>query len=177
MICAAVIMSCNDNASPNVTSSDAATDASSSNKEPAPAEFADAKYTERIKASQAAFQAGNVDKWAEDLSDNAVYVWSAGDSVAGKAAIVKYWKDRFANVIESLKFSSEIFLPVKINKPQQGPDLKGTWVLSWYKVEAKYKTGKSVTFWVHHDNHFGDDDKIDRLITYYDRAPIIEATK
>jgi cyanophycinase-like exopeptidase len=44
--------------------------------------------------------------------------------------------------------------------------------MGWYQVTAKYKTGKSMTQWVHTDQHFDANDKIDRLIQYIDRAPI-----
>jgi hypothetical protein len=43
-------------------------------------------------------------------------------------------------------------------------------------VNAKYKTGKKLQFWVHADMHFDANDKIDQYIQYIDRAPIVKAT-
>jgi len=137
------------------------------------AEFADAKYTDLGKQQLAKFESGDIDGWVNSFADNAVYTWSAGDSLAGKKAITDYWKNRRANIIDSIKFSNDIWLPIKINTSQQsGYDLPGVWLLSWYQVNAKYKSGKSLQFWVHNDMHFDNNDKVDRAIQYIDRAPI-----
>jgi hypothetical protein len=150
-----------------------ATSDSSTAKTQPPAEFADAKYVEMGKATLGAFEKGDVDAWLKDFADNAVFQWSAGDSLAGKPAISNYWKNRRANVIDSIKFSNDIWLPIKINKSQvEGADRPGTWLLSWYQVNVKYKNGKKLQFWVHNDYHFDASDKIDRAIQYIDRAPI-----
>ena len=141
------------------------------------AEFADAKYTDWGKNNLSAFEKGDIDTWMNSFADNAVYLWSAGDSLAGKKAIADYWKNRRMNVIDSIKFSNDIWIPIKVNTPQRGPDLPGVWLLSWYQVDAKYKTGKKLTFWTHTDFHYDNNDKIDRAIQYIDRAPINEATK
>jgi hypothetical protein len=135
-------------------------------------EFADEKYMAWGKQRQQQFQDGDIDTWAQQFADNAVYIWSSGDSLAGKQAIIDYWKNRRKNVIQSVTFSNDIWLPIKVNKPQKGPDLPGVWLLSWYQVNATYKTGKSLQFWVHTDLHFNNEDKVDRLVQYIDRAPI-----
>ena len=142
----------------------------------APAEFADPKYMQWGKQRQQQFESGDIDGWAEQFADNAVYIWSAGDSLAGKKAIADYWKDRRKNTIRSIKFTNDIWLPMKINQPQKGPDLPGVWLLSWYQVNATYNTGKSLSFWVHADLHYDNNDKVDRVIQYIDRAPINAAT-
>lgn len=146
-------------------------------KAPPPAEFADAKYTDMGKQMMQKFESGDIDGWMTQFTDNAVYAWSAGDSLVGKKAISDYWKNRRTNVIDSIHFSNDIWLPIKINQPQKGPDMPGNWLLSWYQVNTKYKTGKSLQFWVHTDYHFDNNDKIDRAIQYIDRAPIQAATK
>ena len=143
-----------------------------SDTKPAPAEFADAKYSDMGKQMMQKFESGDIDSWANMFADNAVYAWSAGDSVVGKKAITDYWKNRRMNVIDSIHFSNDIWLPIKVNQPQKGPDMPGTWLLSWYQVAAKYKSGKSLGFWVHTDYHFDANDKIDRAVQYIDMAPI-----
>ncbi len=144
----------------------------SKDKTPAPAEFADPKYAEWGKKMTAQLSSGDIDGWLTNYADNAVYAWSAGDSLAGKPAIDKYWRDRRMNVIDSIQFSNDIWLPIKINTPQKGPDAPGIWLLSWYQVNVKYKNGKQLMFWVHTDHHYDANDKIDRSIQYVDRAPI-----
>lgn len=140
-------------------------------KTPPPAEFADQKYVDMGKKAWEQFERGDIDGWAGSIADNAVFRWSSGDSLGGKAAIVKYWKDRRMNVIDSLHFSNEIWLPVTVNQPQ-GPETRGTWLLNWYNVHATYKNKQSLSFWVHTDMHFNADNKMDEIIQYIDRAPI-----
>jgi hypothetical protein len=145
--------------------------AGESTKTPPPVAFADQKYIDMGKKAWEQFESGDIDGWASRFSDNAIFRWSAGDSLAGKAAIVKYWKDRRMNVIDAIDFSNEIWLPLTVNQPQ-GPESKGTWLLNWYRVKATYKNKQSLTFWVHTDMHFNNDNMIDECIQYIDRAPI-----
>ncbi len=144
-------------------------------KETPQSEFADAKYSDIGKNSLAKLSSGDVAGWANDFADTAVYFWNNGDSLAGKKAITDYWTKRRTEVIDSLTFSKEIWLPVKVNKPQS-VEAPGIWLLGWYQVNAKYKTGKKMTQWMHIDFHFNSADKIDRAIHYLDRVPINAAT-
>lgn len=138
----------------------------------APVEFADAKYADMVRNSWASLSKGDVAAWVASFSDDAVYAWNNGDSLAGKAAISEYWTKRRNEVIDSLTYRNEIYLPIKVNKPQS-IEAPGIWVLVWTETTAKYKpTGKSMTQWIHSDVHINADGKIDRLIQYSDRAPI-----
>ena len=141
---------------------------------PPPVEFADAKYIEIGKQGLANLSSGNISGWMSDFSDNAVYVWNNGDSLVGKAAISEYWTQRRTEIIQSLTFSNEVWLPIKVNQPQS-VEQAGLWLLSWHKTDATYKTGKSMTQWIHTDFHFDSNDKIDRVIQYLDRASIAAA--
>jgi ketosteroid isomerase-like protein len=172
--CAFLIISCNNEqktAEQSSTPTPPAVDA-----KPAPAEFADPKYSEIGKKGIAALSAGDIDGWMAAYADNAVYVWNNGDSLAGKPLIAEYWKKRRTDIIETINFSNTIWLPVKVNQPQANED-PGTWLLSWYQVDAKYKTGKMMKQWIHTAMHFNSEDKIDRVIQYLDRVPINEALK
>jgi len=162
-----ILLACNN----SKTGSETMTKSSSDNK-PQQAEFADAKYTDMGKQMMQKFESGDVDAWVNMFADNAVYAWSSGDSLAGKKAIADYWKNRRTNVIDSIHFSNDIWLPIKVNQPQKGPDVAGNWLLSWYQVEVKYKSAKKLGFWVHTDYHFDANDKIDRAVQYIDMAPI-----
>ena len=135
----------------------------------APAEFADLKYKDVGKNAMDALSKGDVDAWLSNYADNAVYIWNNGDSLAGKAAIGSYWKKRRTEVIDSLTYSNAIFLPIKVNQPQS-VEQSGVWLLGWYQVKAKYKTGKSMSQWIHMDMHFDANDKIDRAIQYIDMS-------
>ncbi|MDR6846560.1 nuclear transport factor 2 family protein [Flavobacterium granuli] len=134
-------------------------------------EFADSKYAEIGKKTLAAMEKGDMDSWMGIYADSAVYVWNSGDSLVGKPAIASYWKQRRANVIETIKFSDAIFLPILVNEPQS-VEAKGVWLLSWYKTTAKYRNGKEMTQWIHTDYHFDSHDKVDRVVQYIDKAAI-----
>ena len=146
--------------------------ATTSGTKPAQAEFADVKYTTMGKQMMQQLEAGNIDRWVNNFADNAVYTWSSGDSLAGKTAIADYWKNRRANVVDSIHFSNDIWVPLKVIEPQRGPDVPGVWLLSWNQVNVKYKNGKKLQFWVHTDYHYDANNKIDRAVQYIDRAPI-----
>lgn len=166
---AVFLVACNNDKKSTEDTKAATTDSSTAKPQ---SEFADPKYVEVGKKMGAQMSSGDIDGWASNYADNAVFQWSAGDSLAGKEAIAKYWKDRRANVIDSITFTNDIWLPLKVNTPQRGPDREGVWLLSWYQVNVKYKNGKKLVFWTHVDHHFDANDKIDRTIQYIDRAPI-----
>jgi hypothetical protein len=137
-----------------------------------PTELADMKYADIGKQGLDALSSGNVDGWLQAYADNAKFYWSGGDSVVGKDKITAYWKDRRSNVIDSITFVNDIWLPIKINKPQKGPDREGVWLVSWFFANIKYKNGEKVHMWIHQDYHFDANDKIDQVVQYVDRAPI-----
>lgn len=141
---------------------------------PPQAEFADAKYTEIGKKYIEALASGDTDAMMSVYTDDAKYYWNSGDSLVGKKAIADFWVDRRKNVIETLSFKNDIWLPVKVNRPQS-VEKTGVWLLSWYEVTAKYKGGKSMTQWMHILFHFDDNDKVDQVSQYVDRVPINEA--
>lgn len=166
-ICLIAIAACkNQSTEPTTHVASAAT-----TKAAAPVEFADQKYVDMGKKSLEQFASGDIDGWLSGFADNAVYRWSSGDSLAGKDAISKYWKDRRMNVIDSIHFSNDIWLPVTVNQPQS-VETKGTWLLSWYQANPTFKNGKKLSFWVHTDIHYNRENMVDEVIQYIDRAPI-----
>lgn len=169
-----LFISCNNKPSDAMTAENKDTTAKAS-ATPPQSEFADARYTDMGKQHLMKFSSGDINGWLDAFADDAIFYWSSGDSLAGKAAIVKYWTERRTKVIDSIHFSQDIWLPLKVNRPQQGPDIPGNWLLSWYLVDVKYANGKKLSFWVHTDQHYNSNDKIDRCIQYIDKAPIAKA--
>ena len=176
IICAVVFAACNNETKEPATETTVSPTASSESK-PGPVEFADSKYMEIGKKTLAALSSGDMDTWINSFADNAAYRWGSGDSLIGKKAIGDYWRKRRLEVIDSLTYSNDIWLPVKVNEPQQQVQAPGVWLLGWYQVNAKYKTGKRMMQWSHVDMHFDSQDKVDILIQYIDRVPINEAMK
>jgi ketosteroid isomerase-like protein len=143
---------------------------------PAPVEFADAKYVAIGKQNLDAITRGDIALWMGNFSENAVYVWNGGDSLVGKPAISEFWTKRRADIIDSISYSNQIWLPVVVNQTQ-ADEQAGVWLLGWYRVDAKYKSGKAMSQWMHVATHFDANDKIDRIVQYVDRLPIQAAEK
>jgi len=167
-----ILLACNDKPAEQAASTETAASAETKPAAPRDVDFADAKYTDIGKAGIAAMSKGDVAGWLANYADNAVYIWSSGDSLVGLPAITKYWTERRTKVIDSITFSNDIWLPIQVNKSQRGPDLPGVWLMGWYQFLSKYKNGKSAGGWIHTDSHFNNEGKIDRVIQYIDRAPI-----
>ncbi|MFI5151896.1 MAG: hypothetical protein ACHQET_01100 [Chitinophagales bacterium] len=142
-----------------------------------PIEFADTRYGDMIMNSWGKFSNNDVEGWLSNFGSNANFYWSRGDSLVGKAAIMKWWKDRRGNVIDSISFYNQIVLPVKVNQPQAAIVRPGIWLFHWAQVHVKYKSKKSLSFFVHTDYHFNASDSIDQCIQYIDYAPINAAAK
>lgn len=150
------------------------TDATTAPAKPAATEF-DTTNLKSCKQALMALASGDVDAFTGNLADNAVYAWNAGDSVAGKAAIVTYWKERRGNVIDKLDILQDIWLGIKVNESLQKGVQPGAYVFGWAKITASYKGGKSMTQWIHNVYHFNASGKIDRVNQFLDRAPIAAA--
>ena len=170
VLCASVFVGCKKEAAAGPTSSEP----TATSETLAPSEFADVKYTEIGKKAMAAMTSGDMDGWIANFADNAKYYWNGGDSLVGKPAIDKYWRDRRSNVVETVSFKNDIWLPIKVNKPQQ-MELPGVWLMGWYQVTVKYKGGSSMTQWMHILYHFNEKDKIDEVNHFADRVPIMAA--
>jgi len=149
---------------------------SSGDKKPA-SELLDVSAGESVKTSFEAFSKGDIDGLTANYDDNISYHWSGGDSLNGKQAVKDYYIARW-KLIDSLKFSNHIVLPIQVNEsqaPEAAPP--GKWVLHWAMVDIKYKNGKKLTFWLHNVNHYNDAGKVDFTNLFMDRHPIMEAIK
>jgi hypothetical protein len=147
-------------------------------KGPAPVELImDSNFVNGTKATMAAFENKDIEGYTANMDDNIKFRWSGGDSLVGKQAVKDYYTGRF-NIIDNIKFSNPIFLPLMANvSPNGGATQAGKWMLDWYMVNVKYKNGKAIGFWVHNTMHYNAAGKIDEASQFIDRAPINEATK
>lgn len=174
-VCASLVYSCTNNQQgPETTAAKTGSEAAAA--EMKDYEFADSKFKAIGKKGLADLTSGDIDSWMNGYADNAVYRFNGGDSLAGKAAISAYWKNRRKEVIDSVSFTNDVWLPMKVNKPEVSTQLPGNYVLGWYMVYVKYKTGKSMSQRSHVVIHFDANDKIDRVTHYLDRVPINAAT-
>jgi len=142
---------------------------------PPQAEIGDPKYAEIGRKNLQLLASGDIDGWISSFADSAHYYWSSGDSLIGKKAIMAYWKERRGKVIESMSNAYDIWTPLKVNTPQNKYDRVGVWLLGWSQASVTYKNHQSLKFWIHTDYHFDASDKIDIVVQYIDRAPIVAA--
>lgn len=156
----------------------ATTDNKAASTEKAPVELImDSNLVASVKTTMTAFENKDIAGYTANMDDNIRFLWSGGDSLVGKKAVMDYYVGRF-NIIDSIKFSNPIFLPVMANvSPNGGATAAGKWMLNWYQVNVKYKNGNKIGFWVHNAQHYNDAGKVDQIAQYIDRHPIMEATK
>ena len=137
--------------------------------------FGDDKYVQIAKQTMQDLASNNVDGFGSSYADNAIYRFSGGDSLNGKQAITDYWKKRRSEVIDSLSYSSEAWMPVNVTNPMYTGQLTGNYALAWNTVHAKYKSGKSMSQRMHMVFHFDNNDKVDRVTQFLDRVPVVAA--
>lgn len=170
----ALIISCNNENTEEQPSENKSTEEVA--KKPA-TEILDLSEADGVKAGFAALSKKDIPGFTADYDDNVKQLWSGGDSLIGKSAVVDYWNGRM-NLIDSLNFSELILLPIRVNESQSPKyATPGKWVMAWNFSHVKYKNGKTLHFWVHTDFHYNDAGKINTIVQYIDRAPILEATK
>jgi len=136
---------------------------------PKPVEFADSKYTGMANTMVAALVSKDIDGYISAFADNAIYQLNTGDSVIGKQAIAAMWKDSYEKRIDHMTLENPIYLPLIVNQPQGGI-APGTYLLSWYRLNGTFKSGKTTQQYVHVVSHFDNNDKIDRVTEYVDRT-------
>lgn len=139
-------------------------------------EFGSLGYTEICHEQLKQLSKADMDKFMDVFANDVIYRFNNGDSIVGKAAVEQYWRDRRANVIDKIEFTNVIWLPLEVNDTTQGVR-QGVWVLGWYKTFSTYRTGKSVSQFIHTMYHFNNNDKVDEVIQYFDRLPIMEANR
>lgn len=152
------------------------TAAATTESKKAASEILDISEADGVKAGTAALANKDINGMTASYDDNIIYRWSGGDSAVGKQAVIDYWNGRM-KLIDSLSFSDNVLLAVKVNEPQSKYDHVGKWVLAWNFTHVKYKNGKWLHFGVHTVYHYNDAGKVDEVTQYIDRQPIAEATK
>src|SRR5882724_8930353 len=94
-----------------------------------PIEFADSSYNAIGDKALSDFSKGDFDAFISVYTDDSHLDLANGDSVIGKAGILKYWKTSM-NGVDSIRFNKPIYLPIKINESRQVQT--GNYLLMWY---------------------------------------------
>ena len=130
---------------------------------------------------------GHVEKFAwpdfyEMLSEDVEYYLPDGGpktrtSLIGKESVMAFWdsyEEKSGNT--NIVLSDAVHLPVISKKELAYTKIAGVLVLSYFTLDMEYGQEK-VDIRMNWGMHFNADKKIDRIYTYYDRTPIIEAAK
>lgn len=116
------------------------------------------------------------------LSDDVVFKLPDGDSdtrttFTGLEDVKAFWntyQQRSGN--QKAIFTDFVHLPVQVKQAQPNICSVGNFNLSYFSAELHY--GSTVAkVRMHWAIHFNEVNKIDHILTYYDRTPIIEAAK
>jgi hypothetical protein len=172
LVAASCLYACNSDKTAGIDSK--ATDKPDSTK-PA-SQLLDISEADAVKKGLTSFATGNVDAMISEYDENILYTWSGGDSLHGRNAIADYWKNRWG-VIERMNLINTVVQPIQVNEAQVPGQRTGKYVFSWSMVDIAYKNGKKLHFMMHTVNHYNDAGLIDYVSLYYDRLPIMEATK
>jgi hypothetical protein len=145
-------------------------------QEEPPIEIADPKYIDRSQGILTALCQGDMDGFINQYSENATYRWNYGDSLVGRKAILDYWKERRASVIDTITFKNETWLAIKANAPPKHIS-PGVYVLGWADFTITYINGSTVDMNIH--TVFGYDGKENLVSTlqYLDRSLIDSSLK
>lgn len=116
------------------------------------------------------------------LSDDIAYYLPDGGpetrtSLIGIDAVKAFWnsyEEKSGNT--KIVVSDEVHVPLISKKEIAYTKLTGALVLSYFTLDMDYGKEK-VSIRMNWGVHFNADKKIDRIYTYYDRTPIIEAAK
>lgn len=141
--------------------------------EPQAIEFGESKYVDLAKQGIPALMNEDLDAFLGNMAEDGIYVFSSGDTIAGKPAMMEYWQGRM-DVIESITIENDIWLNVKVNETETDTPL-GNWVMGWFDVSATYTSGGSMSQNVHTLYHFNENDQVDITIQYIDRLSIAQA--
>ena len=115
---------------------------------PQPIEIADAKYIGIGKQGLEDLSKGNIDHFINSMADNVVYKWNNGDSISGKANVAAFWKDRRANIIDTMIFKKDIWLTVKVNETVKNIPY-GIYLMGWFDTSIAYTNGNNIKLSIH----------------------------
>ena len=168
-----LLYACQNNASDKTAAASSA-DSVKPAAPPAPIEITDTSYNALGQNALDNFSKGNFDAFGSVYTDNSHLDFANGDSVVGKANILKFWQTQRAGM-DSIKFTPPIFLPIKVNESKQV--MGGNYLLMWYDYTLYLKKGKKLFGRAHDVIHLTADKKTDYQLHYVDNAPMMALMK
>jgi len=116
------------------------------------------------------------------LADDVEFYLPDGDEgtrtgIIGKEANMKFWnsyQEKSGNT--KITMTNPVYVPVIAKNELNYTKLSGVIVLAYISCEFQYGDEKA-NVRMNWGFHFNENNEIDRIYTYYDRTPIIEAAK
>lgn len=130
------------------------------------------KYIERFEFA----------KLGEMVSDDVEYYLPDGGEedrtrFIGKEEFLNFWNTYQEKTgLTSWSVKNIVSVPINVHDKLKYTNLTGVMTLSYFSLNMKFGE-ELANIRANFGFHFNQDEKIDRLYTYYDRTPIIEAAK
>ena len=124
----------------------------------------------------------NFSKLGEMVSDDIEYYLPDGGEAdrtrfIGKEEFLNFWNTYQEKTgLNSWKVSNIVCVPINSHNKLKYSNIDGVFTITYFSLDFKFgeeETSVRANFGF----HFNEDKKIDKLYTYYDRTPIIEAAK
>ncbi|QJP35073.1 hypothetical protein F0365_12070 [Nonlabens sp. Ci31] len=142
-------------------------------------EAASQKYADIVQESLNVMQDFNFDGLGTYFANDVQWYWPNGGMetrsiIKGKENVINFWKNwRETSGVESMQFYNSDFMPLKTNKSTDQYNVVGVVVLYYGDVTIYGKAGSTIVR-QHIVFSFNDDDKIQKVFSYYDRTGIVQ---
>jgi len=142
-------------------------------------EAASQKYADIVQESLNVMQDFNFDGLGTYFANDVQWYWPNGGMetrsiIKGKENVINFWKNwRETSGVESMQFYNSDFMPPKTNKSTDQYNVVGVVVLYYGDVTIYGKAGSTIVR-QHIVFSFNDDDKIQKVFSYYDRTGIVQ---
>lgn len=140
-------------------------------------EAASEKYADIVEECLNIMQDFNFDGLGTYLADDVQWYWPNGGMetrsiINGKENVIKFWKNwRATSGVESMQFYNSDFMPLRTNRSTDHYNIVGTVVLYYGDITIYGKAGSTIVR-QHLVFSFNDNDKIQKIFSYYDRTGI-----
>lgn len=134
------------------------------------------EYVVLAEKSLDLWASNELESFASMLADDVRYEFPDGKKVSGKNALIDYWKNyKQASGIQSMKIIDANYLPVDSQLKPKGDETPGIKVAADFTNRMTFPSS-NLAVKMHFNFHFNKAKMIDRIMTYYDQTPIINAS-
>ena len=133
------------------------------------------EYVDLARRQLLFYSENKMEEMAALLSDSIHFAWNGGHEFTGKDWTVNYLRHRRNKLIDTIYYTDQFWMPVEIKLPAYQGQRTGQYVYAWTTLHVKYENGKMVNERIHLEYHFDNQKRIDDIMQYIDRVPLLEA--